>query len=187
MTKLLLLSICIVVANLATSAQTRIMPLIKASSRQIKILDGDDLQHGELVPSLRPDTYVIHPSTRETRVVFITDIDSISFVVKKGDTYDFVVVLNERDSCFQRITTHNQNKVTYRSLGLDAGLLPDTIPFTLGTNHAIHLQGTINNSKSLDLIFDTGASVGVLSETGRRKGAKERDGAENLQSVDCGR
>lgn len=159
------------------------IPVIHASSTKIKILDGDDLQYGELVPSLKPDTYVVHPSSSGKTVVFYTNTDTISFFVKKSDAgnsepYDFVVVLNNRDSCFQRIAFSNPAKVRYNTR-----LFPDTIHFNLGSDHFIHLQGKVNNSKPLDLIFDTGASLGVLSDGGRDKGAIQKEGKKNTFEI----
>ncbi|MGB8190743.1 MAG: hypothetical protein WCF67_02435 [Chitinophagaceae bacterium] len=141
--------------------------MIKATSTHIKILDGDDLLQGELVPGLKPDVYVFHKTSKQKRVTYYTDIDSISFDVSLGDTHDFAILLNNKDTCFQRITSENLNKVSY--LRSNKVSLNDTIPFTLGPNNAIHLKGKINGSDTLDLIFDTGASVGVLSEEGSEK------------------
>lgn len=160
------------------------MPVLHATSKEIKIRDGDDLQHGELVPSLRPDTYVAHPSRAPKKVIFYTNRDSLSFEVnmpgaKAVDYYDFVVILNNRDSCFQRVAFTNPNRVIYKSLRRHSQAVSDTLSFTLGTDHFIHLTGKINDSPPLDIIFDTGASLGVLSDGGRRKGAHLRDGNEN--------
>lgn len=147
------------------------LPLIRATSKDIKILDGDDLQQGSLVPELKPDIYVYHRSGKLKKIVYYTDIDSVSFEVKPGDTYDFAILLNNKDTCYQKITSENPNKVNYYN-SIKKMSAHDTIPFVLGANNAIHIKGKINNSDTLDLIFDTGASVGVLSDEGRDKKAE---------------
>jgi hypothetical protein len=152
------------------SAQNQ-LPVIKANSKNIKILDGDDLREGVLVPDLRPDVYTYHPTNKPKRIVFYTDVDSISVTVKQGDIYKFAVLLNDKDSCFQEISFDNPNKVTYLKRSDKLQSTNDTIPFVLGANNAIHIKGRINDSELLDLIFDTGASIGVLSDEGARKNA----------------
>jgi hypothetical protein len=146
------------------------LPVIRATSKQIKILDGDDLRHGELVPSLKPDVYPYHKSAAAKRVVYYTDVDSIAFDVHPGDTYEFIILLNDKDSCYQQLSAVNPYKIEYSRGGNKEGT--DTIAFTLGANNAIHIKGIINGSDTLDLIFDTGASVEVLSDRGASKGVK---------------
>jgi hypothetical protein len=153
--------------------------VIKATSKNIKILDGDDLLEGVLVPELKPDIYVYHKETRSKKIVYYTDIDSASFQVRPGDTYDFIILLDNKDSCYQRISYQNPDKVKYSKPHTRAAATPDTIPFTLGANNAIHINGRTNNSEILDLIFDTGASVGVLSDEGKDKKATLRNDNRN--------
>lgn len=145
--------------------------VIRATSSSIKILDGDDLREGGLAPEIKPDTYVYHKSNTPKKVIYYTDIDSISFIVKPGDTYNFAVLLNNKDTCYQKITSDNPNKVIYTKSPKGKTFTNDTIPFVLGANNAIHINGKLNNSDTLDLIFDTGASFGVLSEQGQSKRA----------------
>ncbi|MEZ4811699.1 MAG: hypothetical protein R2819_15165 [Allomuricauda sp.] len=159
-------------------AQSQI-PMVKANSKEIKILDGDDLRDGMLVPSLRPDIYTYHKTKKTKTVTYYTDIDSISFEVKLGDVYDFGIVLNNKDTCFQQITSTNPEKISYINKSKENKPSIDTIPFQLGADDLIHIKGTINNSQPLDLIFDTGASVMVLSDKGKDKNVKLNDGNTN--------
>jgi len=41
----------------------------------------------------------------------------------------------------------------------------DTISFKLGSDHGIHLEGSINGSEPLDFLFDTGANAIVLTSS----------------------
>jgi hypothetical protein len=158
------------------------MPFIQAASKKIKVLEGDFLQDGELVPALRPDTYCFHPSVHPKKIAYYTDTDSIIFWAKADDVFNFAIVFNGKDTCYQRITSDNPNKVRYESA--KKGLSNDTLSFVLGPNNAIHLKGTINHSRELDFIFDTGASIGVLSEEGRARGAGLRSDNKNVFAIE---
>ncbi|MEP7196518.1 MAG: pepsin/retropepsin-like aspartic protease family protein [Saprospiraceae bacterium] len=171
MKKIFIITIVLFVYGHSFFAQEK-LTFIKATSTKIKILDGDDLREGDLAPELKPDIYAYHKSFRQKKIVFYTDVDSISFVVNPGDIYNFAVLLNNKDTCYQRLTFENPNKVFYSRLSQKNSLTNDTIQFVLGANNAIHIKGKLNNSDILDLIFDTGASLGVLSEEGSRKKAR---------------
>lgn len=174
------------VAAAQTLSNTQTSPrTIKARSRSITIIDGEDRLVGQIVPELDVDTYVYHPSGNPKTISFITDVDQIDFRVAPGEVVDFSIELEEplqeKRICRQRLSPVDPHGVKYRGPVKDAGSGPggDVIPFTLGPNHAIHFQGSINGSGPLDLIFDTGASIGVLSEQGRVKGASAKEGKSN--------
>lgn len=56
-----------------------------------------------ILPATRPDVYEVNIEGPPVNVIFITDVDSLSFSVKAGQTYPFVVLLNGRDSAFTEI------------------------------------------------------------------------------------
>lgn len=163
--------------------------IVKAKSKAMTIIDGDDRLVGEIVPELAPDVYVYHPSGKVKTISFITDVDQIDFQVAPGEVVDFSILLEEplkeKQVCPQRLSPVDPQGVRYRGPSgpkrgaADQNQKGDAIAFTLGPNHAIHFQGSINGSGPLDLIFDTGASIGVLSEQGRAKGASIVDGKNN--------
>src|SRR5262249_45449480 len=101
-------------------------------------------------------------------VTFRTDIDSISFDVRPGQQYDFVVLLNGERRCRSRISTLRE---TCRKEGAPGAPAEDAIPFTLGRDNKIHIEGRINDSGPLDLMFDTGADPLVLYPSGLAKAA----------------
>ena len=132
MKKIVLIAIILSIGHQNLFAQET-LPIIDATSKSIKILDGDDLQDGVLVPELRPDIYIYHKINKPKKIVYYTNIDSISFQIKPGDTYHFAILLNNKDTCYQKITSENPGKVIY-SKHADTKSFPDTIPFILGAN-----------------------------------------------------
>ncbi len=168
------------------TAQPHETRTLKARSRSLTIIDGDDRLVGQIVPELDVDTYVYHPSAKAKTISFITDVEQLDFRVEPGEVVDFLIELEEpsqkKQLCPQRLSPVDPQGVRYRGSEKNAASGGDVIAFTLGPNHAIHFQGSINGSEPLDLIFDTGASVGVLSEQGRAKGASLAEGKSNRYS-----
>lgn len=131
----------------------QILPVIKATSKNVKIRDGANFKENFWVifPETKPDIYFVDFPRRDQRVTFITDKDSISFDVKYGNNYDFIILLNGKDSCYTRIsTTYPEKQAQARSI------ITDTIPFTIIENR-IYVKGKINNSEELMFQFDLGA------------------------------
>jgi hypothetical protein len=87
-------------------------PVIRASSLKVDIRDGQVFQKGiwTLSPQVKPDTYNGLHTDSASRITFYTDIDSISFATVAGRDYDFIILLNGRDSCYTRITTVSPEK-----------------------------------------------------------------------------
>jgi len=79
--------------------------IIKATSATADIKDGYVIQKGiwNLTPEAKPDVYHALSPALEREITFYTNIDSISFQAKLGQHYDFIVVLNGKDSCYTRI------------------------------------------------------------------------------------
>ena len=84
-----------------TYAQKK-MPELHATSNTADILDGKMLRKGywTISPATRSDVY----TALSNKGTFYTDLDSINFKMdKKHDTFDFVIVLNGKDSAFTQI------------------------------------------------------------------------------------
>ena len=79
------------------------LPIIKASSKKVDIRDGSLYKKASwnIVPEAKPDVYVTHK--QYNKVAFYTDIDSISFVVNPKKEYDFIILLNNKDTAYTRI------------------------------------------------------------------------------------
>jgi transglutaminase superfamily protein len=79
------------------------MPVIYANSDIVDIRDGEEFSKGQwtIAPEYKPDIY--SSSKVGETVTFYTDIDSISFVIQKDFIYEFVIVLNEKDSALTQV------------------------------------------------------------------------------------
>jgi hypothetical membrane protein len=82
------------------------IPLIHADSTVVDIRDGDSLisKQWVLFPNVRPDVYNTPNSPSAKFVSFITNKDSVQIKVEPGREYDLIVLLNEKDSCFIKIS-----------------------------------------------------------------------------------
>lgn len=77
------------------AAQPADLPVVRSTAGVISIRDGDQLHANSwtLAPDARPDVYEAPLAAgRPQRVTFITDVDSIGFLVQEGKAYDFVVL-----------------------------------------------------------------------------------------------
>lgn len=152
-------------------AQKKI-PALKTNTTLINIKEGDtDYKNIWIISTaVKPDIFVTNPFTGTKRITFYSDIDSISFRVKPSKKYDFII-LNGKDTAFTQINTYAKEKPTlepklfYTRLKNINQTANDTIPFKLGTDHGIHLKGKVNNSDSLDFLFDTGAGACVITSS----------------------
>lgn len=147
------------------------VPLIHAHSKSVNIRDGDDLAKGiwNISPEVKPDVYYAERFKGQKSVTFYTDCDSVSFITTPGKTYDFIIVLNKKDTAYTQLSTIAPPLLFYEKQGVVRTVGSDTIPFTLGWNNAIKFRGRINGSDYLNMIFDTGANGVVLSSNALSK------------------
>lgn len=134
------------------------LPVIKADSKIVSIRDGDffDRDAWKLSPSARPDVYTADRTRKTKWVTFYTDMDSIRVRVKPGGRYDFVILLNGKDSCFTRIVSAIPPAgVTANDVGPNDKT--DTIPFTLTEYNAIAAQAVLDGTDTVTLHFDVGS------------------------------
>ena len=81
------------------------LPVVKSNVSVISIQDGETLKKDSwtLSPETKPDVYEADlAGGRPRKVTFITDVDSISFTVEEGKSYDFIIRRGE-DLCYTRI------------------------------------------------------------------------------------
>jgi hypothetical protein len=133
------------------------IPTIKASSITAYIIEGEEERHEwSLSPETKPDIHTISKIVKPKWIKFYTDIDSIKVKIKPNENFDFIVLLNDKDTCFTRIESP--------SLKNDSNQKPaihDTIHFVLTEFNNIKVKATLNNSDTLNLKFDSG-TTGLL-------------------------
>ncbi len=97
--KFILLTIMLVLTPILFS-QNKI-PVIKAHSKNVDIKENNKLsKNGWIItPELNPDVC----KTSAKKITFYTDIDSISFEIMPEEYYDFIILLNEKDTAKTRI------------------------------------------------------------------------------------
>ena len=170
--KIAILLLCSLISNI-TSAQKQKLPILKTNSTSISIKEGDFLYKDtwNVSPEIKLDIFVTNQFSDSKKVTFYSDIDSISFTVKPNKTYDFIILLNGKNSAYTQISTSNKLKPTlepkliYTKLDKLKVSATDTIPFQLGADDGIYLKGKINGSETLDFLFDTGAGACVITSS----------------------
>jgi len=143
------------------------LPVVHANSTKADIQDGNRFLRGgwTIQSDVELDTYYARRAKGDRKITFRTDLDSISFDVRPGKSYDFIVLLNGQ-RCRTRISTLHE--VGYKE-NVPGVLEEGSIPFTIGRDLKIHMTGKINESPSLDLLFDTGADTCAVFPSGLAK------------------
>lgn len=168
--------------NPQLSAQKK-LAVIRASDEQAVIFDGDNVKvDWKLDPKLKPDIYYVNVPSRKGQVTVKTDQDKISFKTKYGENYDFIVLLNEKDSCFVRIAAKEQPTPIYLELTESHSKV---IPFTL-VGSRIYFNGNVNGQQNVNIQFDLGAGASCVSKLASEKLQLAFDGktmVDNSQGV----
>jgi hypothetical protein len=153
---MLLLWLCL---GLQASAQKK-LPVIRASSRNSTIYDEMVKVPWALDPKQKLDVYYVNVPRRKSNVTLVTDQGKISFKTTYGNNYDLVVLVNDKDSCFVRISAKDDPATKALQPG---GSFPDTIPFTLRGSR-VYLPGVLNGKEQVSIQFDTGANAPCVSK-----------------------
>ena len=173
--KLLLILALLLLIKQPLAAQQH-LPILRSNSNMVSIRDGKIYrEHAwQLDPKAKPDIYYTALPQKENRITFISDIDSISFDVKYGKTYDFMVLLKYKDTCYTRISANYEG--INRPIKLNGyANHPDTIPFTL-KNSRIYFKGQVNGKKNLTFQFDLGAGGSFVNYQSVAKAGINFDG-----------
>ncbi len=138
------------------------LPLVKATSRKVDVQDGKIYQRSvwNLSPEISPDVYFALEPVVEKKITFYTDIDSISFDVVPGNPYDFIILLNNKDTCYTRISTSPSKKNievnTVSSVLIKPGHLKEDFTFFRNALQKEHAGLYRYKSKNeLDKLFDS--------------------------------
>lgn len=167
---------------LSATAQEN-LPVIHSNTNPIHIRDGLHFKkdYWWLMPEKKPDYYYVEIPRKEHHVTFITDIDSIRVEMTYGRSYDFIIVWNGKDSCYTRVLSAYKEILRYEN---DIKRSTDTIPFTIGDNSKIYLQGSINNSNLLNFQFDLGCGGAVIKKEAVDKVNMRFEGTAQLSNSD---
>jgi len=73
------------------------------------VIEGIVYPNWTIVPEASPDRLMVECTSEKSTVSFLTGIDSISFEVGVGDTFQFYVLLNQQDSALTEIVGVEKN------------------------------------------------------------------------------
>lgn len=138
------------------------LPVLKTNTEDITIKDGPILRtdYWTVSPEIELDVYIADKYAKPKVVSFYSDIDSISFEVKPYDQFDFIILLNGKDTCYTQIKS-GLAKLEDTSLTQAA----DTIPFQLTEANNISIEAILNKEDTVNLMFHTASnSVGLISK-----------------------
>lgn len=77
------------------------LPIVKSNYENVIIVEsGEVITEWLLNPKLKPDVYITGKISKSKKVKFIADIDSIEVTLKPNQKFDFIVLLNKKDSCY---------------------------------------------------------------------------------------
>lgn len=146
------------------------LPVIYAHSKNAKIYEeGNSVSGWGINPNVALDTYVTNKIGITKTVKFKTDIDSISFKIKPGDQYDFIVLLNGKDSCLTRIQAREVKN--YSNI---KPKIADSIPFHVNKFNTNLVNVVFNKTDTLTMNFDTGATEFSLLTSALEKKVKSK-------------
>lgn len=138
------------------------LPVIKANSKRVDIKEGSIMKKGywTISPEIKPDVYTA--SEKNCKVTFYTDIDSISFVVKPNLKFNFIILLDNKDSALTQIVYVPSYLETLRKANKYSEKDSRTIPkFTYQSNDNPSLVA-LRVRFRLDSIAGTGNEVSKI-------------------------
>ncbi len=155
------------------------LPVLRSSSSTLTIQDGDKVRENywSLDPNLELDIYTADKTMQTKRVSYMSDIDTISFELAAWEHYDFMVILNEQDTFYNRL----QSGITFAK---NAQALPsDTIPFRLSESNNIIVETILNGQDTLQMMFHLANShVNITEEAVKKLKSISLDGSVTANS-----
>ena len=166
MLKKLLNSVVFLILTQQLLAQTQ-LPILRATSKSAKIKDGDKITGWSLSPEAKPDVFVANRTRKMTKITFYTDIDSMTFKVKPYQKFEFIVLLNNKDTCYTVIQSAVQESKNKRLSSTK--FVSDTIPFVLTDYNNISIKTIVNQHDTLNLMLHSGVSSVYVTKDGLAK------------------
>jgi hypothetical protein len=134
-------------------------PVIKATSEKTSITDGKNFKMDwRLEPGTKPDIYYVNIPAKKSIVQFQTDKEKLTIRTKPGKVYDFIVLLNETDSCYIQISSALPPDLPQTETSISA---PVHFPFNL-IGSKIFFDGRVNGKNGV-IELDLGAGTSVVN------------------------
>ncbi|MBK7245160.1 MAG: hypothetical protein IPH98_15130 [Saprospiraceae bacterium] len=115
-------------------------------------------QNVVIVTETKPDIYIADRSSPKSKwVVFYTDIDSIKVKIKPGSSFDFIILLNEKDTCYTRIVSSKSIK----NSTIPSENRSEYYPVSLNTIRCHSCQGIINSTDTINLHLISGHLISI--------------------------
>lgn len=137
------------------------LPILRTKTTVLSIKDGKNYKpdYWTIDPALEKDVYLADKINQPKSITFYSDIDSISFQLDPRQEIDFLVILNNKDTCLTQI----KSGITFiKTDSLE--LTHDTIPFILTDANNIIIQTVLNKVDTLNLMFHTAQGNVSLTE-----------------------
>lgn len=159
----IILIILILKVNLLSAQKT--IRTITSGSDKAWISDGKNVKMDwHLEPGAKPDIYYVNIPSQKSIIKFKTDQNQLTIRTQPGKKYDFLVLLNGKDSCHIRIASVLPPDLPEFSASPD---YPVHIPFKL-INSKIYFDGQVNG-KSVLIQLDLGAGTSVVNKNSSGK------------------
>ncbi|MFT6244518.1 MAG: hypothetical protein ACJA0U_002459 [Salibacteraceae bacterium] len=142
------------------------LPVLRTNTSDLSVKDGNSFKESywTIDPALELDVYVTDKTTQTKSITFYSDIDTISFQIALYEKQNFLVILNDTDTCLTQI----KSGITFiNKEGLV--LTHDTIPFILTESNNIIIQTVLNEVDTLNLMFHTAQGAISLTEDAVKK------------------
>ncbi len=132
-------------------------PIVKANSKKAFFIEGEaGKDDWTISPETKPDIHTISKITKPQWIRFYTDVDSIKVKIKPNKNFDFIVLLNNKDTCYTRIES-----LPIKNYSGQRPVMHDTIQFSLTEFNNIKIKAILNKVDTLNLKFDSG-TTGLL-------------------------
>lgn len=155
----------LLLAPLSVCFAQKQLPVIKANSKAAKIIENRELvTDWNLDPGAKPDIYQTGKNVSTRNIKIVTDRDSLEVDLKAGKSFDCVILLDGKDSCYTRLQspeTKNYSRLKPAQR--------DTIPFVLTKDNNLEVKSVLNQKDSVKLFFDSGAHGFYLLKTAIKK------------------
>ncbi len=154
-------SLFLLCASQTVFAQKEQLPIIRSTTSELSIIENKEIiTKWYLNPNVEWDVYQTGKNPTSKNIKIVTDIDSLAIDLKAGQTFDFLVVQNDKDTFKTRFTSpklinYATTKPKQKSI----------IPFQLTDDNNIQTQATLNHKDSVKLLFDSGATGFYLKKT----------------------